>query len=297
MLGIRPWSLLMVAAAVSGCFGGQPPEPKFDKQHFEDYVRYAEGYTPSVKIDAENPTASAFPGIQRVVAHVSLGEQKIERIYYRMPDGQSYVAGNIWNLKQSPFLDVLARIPTDGPAFGPANAKITVVVFSDFQCPYCRQLASTLRDNIPKKNPDNVRVVFEDFPLDAIHKWARAAAEGAHCLGDGNPEAFWAFHDWIFEHQGDVTEANVHDKILEFAKTKSLDVAKIGSCMASHATASEVEKNQSAGQALQVQQTPTLFVNGRMLSGAVPWTTLDAVFKLELNRPKEMGSTYPVATK
>jgi protein-disulfide isomerase len=182
----------------------------------------------------------------------------------------------------------LDRLPMNGPAFGPADAKVTVVVFSDFQCPYCRQLATTLRTNIPKKYPKDVRVLFADFPLDAIHKWARAAAEAAHCMTDGNPEAFWTFHDWIYEHQGEITEANLREKMLAYAQSKGMDTAKVGTCMQNRSTAGEVEKDQRSGERLQVQETPTIFINGRELSGARPWETLDSVIRLELSRPADI---------
>jgi protein-disulfide isomerase len=133
-----------------------------------------------------------------------------------------------------------------------------------------------------------VRIVFEDFPIDAIHKWARAAAEAAHCLADQKPEAFWAFHDWIFEHQQEVNESNVREKALDVAKSQNLDLAKAGSCMDTHATAKIVETNVAAGRTLQVQQTPTIFVNGRSIPGAVSWSTLDTVIRMELNRPKNI---------
>jgi protein-disulfide isomerase len=165
-----------------------------------------------------------------------------------------------------------------------------MIVFSDFECPYCRELAKTLRDNIPQKYPTDVRVVFKDFPIDSIHKWARAASEAAHCLASQKPGAFWAFHDWIFEHQQEINETNVRDRVLGFAKQQNLDVPQVSSCLANHATAQEIDRNQQIGAALQISQTPTIFVNGRTVSGAVPWQTLDNIIKMELNRPKEIAA-------
>ena len=299
MLALRQLSFhLALLLLASSAWGGDASNAKFDKARFEAYVRYAEGYTSNVKIQSDVPTTSDFPGYSRVVVHASLGERKMDKTYYISPDGQRVINGTVWNVTRSPFADTLQHLPMNGPAFGASNPSVTVVVFSDFQCPYCRQLARTVRDNLPKKYPNDVRVVFADFPLDAIHKWAKAAAEAAHCLADGHPETFWSFHDWIFEHQGEITLANVKDKILAYAKEKNLDSAKIGACIDSHATAAEVEKNAAAGRLLQVQQTPTLFVNGRMLGGAVSWETLEAVIKLELDRPKDIVvSQTPVLAK
>lgn len=288
MLEIRMVGISLLSLAAMGLAVAQDKPPvKFDKARFEGYVRYAELFTAGVKIEVGDPVPSPYPGILRVPVHVSLGKEERDRTYFMLPDGR-FVDGKIWDLGESPFIDTLSLLPTNGPAFGPATAKVTIVVFSDFQCPYCRQLASTLRTNIPKQYPNDVRVVFADFPLDAIHKWARAAAEASHCMTDGDPQAFWAFHDWIFEHQGEITEANLRDKMLDYAKSKGMDTTKIGSCMQSHATAAEVEQSEKIGRQLQVQETPTMFINGRSLNGALPWDTLQAVIKIELSRPADI---------
>ncbi len=266
----------------------QTAPPKIDKQQLQTYLRYAEGFTNKVQIALDDPAPSTMPGYYRVLAHLTMGAQKAERVYYVTPDGKHVIAGSVWELDKSPFAETLAHLPTNGPSFGPADAKVTIVVFSDFECPYCREFAKTVRDNIPKKYPTDVRVTFEDFPIDAIHKWARAAAEAAHCLENQKPDAFWAFHDWIFEHQQEVNESNLREKALDVAKNQNLDVAKAGSCMDTHATAGIVERNVAAGRILQIQQTPTIFVNGRSIPGAVSWSTLDTVIQMELNRPKDI---------
>jgi protein-disulfide isomerase len=265
----------------------EPETATLDKTRLESFIRYTEGYTPVVKMTIDDPTPSAFKGLSRVVVHLTLGPQEIDKVYFVTPEGQ-FMSGTLWSLNESPWLDTLLHLPTDGPSFGPANAKLTLVVFSDFQCPYCRAFAKTMREDLPKKYGNDVKVVFEDFPIASIHKWAIAGAEASHCVGDGNPKTFWAFHDWIFDHQGEITEANVREKTLEFAKTQSLDAAKVSACLDSHATAEEVKKGLKAGTGLGIQQTPTFFINGRMVSGALPWNNLDAIVQLELNRPGQI---------
>jgi len=262
--------------------------PKIDKQKLETYVRYAEGFSPEVKISIDDPAPSPFTGYYRVLVHLTAGAHQLDRLYYATQDGQQFINGSIWKLNESPFVDTLEHLSADGPSFGPPNARVTIVVFSDFECPYCRALAKTLRDKIPQKYPTDVRVVFKDFPIDSIHKWARAASEAAHCLASQKPGAFWAFHDWIFEHQQEVNETNLRDHALAFTKQQNLDVVAVSSCMANHVTAQEVSRSQQSGAALQILQTPTIFVNGRTISGAIPWQTLDNVIKIELNRPKEI---------
>ncbi len=196
----------------------QTPGPKIDKPKLETYLRYAEGFTAQVKISIDDPTPSPFKGFFRLLVHITAGPHTEDRLYYITADSERLINGSIWQLNEDPFLDTLNHLPTDGPAFGPANARVTIVVFSDFECPYCRELAKTLRQNVPQKYPNDVRVIFEDFPIESIHKWARAASEGARCLADQKTQAFWAFHDWIFEHQQEVNEGNVREKVLAIGK-------------------------------------------------------------------------------
>ncbi|MBV9612401.1 MAG: thioredoxin domain-containing protein [Acidobacteriaceae bacterium] len=273
--------------------------PNLDKAKLEAYVRYIEGYTSAVKLSFDDPEPSAYKGYLRIAVHLSMGTQSVgDRVYYMSADGGQFFSGAPWNLSENPFLDTFEHLPSEGPSFGPANAKVTVVVFSDFQCPYCREFAKTMRDNLPKKYSDDVRVLFEQFPIASLHPWARAAAEAAQCLASQKSSAFWAFHDWIFDHQGDVNNAYqsqkatfanyLRDQTLAIAKEQNLDAENVASCVERHATAGAVEESVRTARALQIQQTPTEFINGRMISGAVPWKTLDAVIQLELNRPQEI---------
>jgi protein-disulfide isomerase len=266
-----------------------PVQPKLDKARLEAFIRYTEGYTPIVKIAVDDPTPSAFAGFSRVVVRLSIGEERrLDKVYFVSSDGKQFVNGVLWNLNESPYLDTLLHLPTDGFSFGPANAEVTMVVFSDLQCPACREFAKTIRTELPKKYPNNVRVIYKDFPIVAIHKWAFAAAEASHCLGDGNPGAFWAFHDWVFEHQQEVNETNLREKATAFASTQGLDASQVGACIDNHVKAEEVKESLKAGEALGIQQTPTFFLNGRLIGGALPWKNLDQVLQLELNRPREV---------
>jgi protein-disulfide isomerase len=289
---LRNCMLAVALAAAMTCHsseGASPAQPKIDKAKLEAFIRYTEGYTPLVQIAVDDPTPSAFASFFRVVVHLSMGkEQRIEKVYFVSADGRQFVNGTLWDLNESPYLDTLLHLPTNGPSLGPANAKVTMVVFSDFQCPYCREFARTMRNELPKKYPNDVRVIFKDFPIESIHKWAFAAAEASHCIGDNNPAAFWAFHDWIFEHQGEITEANVREKAVAFAATQGLNASQVSACMDNHAKADEVRASAKAGEGLGIQQTPTFFLNGRLIGGALPWKNLDPIIQLELNRPQEV---------
>ncbi len=267
--------------------------PPLNKPELEKYLRYAEGFTADVHFKIDDPTACTLPGFYRVMVHLATNAGgHLDRVYYVTPDGQNIINGSIWDFRLSPFSEALSHMPHDGYSFGPEDAKVQMVIFSDFQCPYCKEFAKTVRTNLAQKYPKDVRVVFEDFPIDSLHPWARAAAEDSHCVADEKPGEFWLFHDWIFEHQGEIKKDNLQSKVLDFAKDQNLDVAKVQACMDKHADAAVVERDIAAGQQLQVQQTPTVFINGRMVPGALPWPSLQSVIQLELNRP----ASVPAAT-
>jgi protein-disulfide isomerase len=287
----------ITAAAIAIVFIGSAAEvsapkasvPALDKPKLEAYLRYAEGYSPQVQIKVDDLAPDPIRGYYRAVVHLSRDKAKLERVYYT-PDGEHFINGTVWDLNSSPFLDTLQRLPTDGFSFGPTQAKVIIVLFSDFECPYCRRLASIIRDNVPRKYPSDVRVIFKEFPLESIHKWSRAAAEAGQCIGRQNQSAFWAWHDWVFQHQDQVNETNIRDNALNIAAAQHLDEAQIAGCIDNHATAPEIDESVKAGQQLQIQQTPTFFVNGRVINGAISWSTLDAIIQLELNRKANFKS-------
>jgi protein-disulfide isomerase len=262
--------------------------PKIDKAKLATYVRYAEAFTPTVQIAVDNPVPSAYPGYYRVIVHMTLGKQKLDRTYYTR-DGEHFINGVVWDLNKNPFLDTLVRLPENGPSFGPANAKVTIVVFSDLECPFCRALAQTIRKNVPKYYPHDVRVIFENFPL-VKHTWAHTAAEAGYCLSEQKPAAFWAYHDWIFAHQQEVTDAKppkdlIRSQVEAIAKQQGANPEKLRQCIETNAAAAGVDREVRLGRQLGIAQTPTFFVDGRMVAGSVDWATLDTLIKMELNRP------------
>ena len=279
--------------------------PKIDKQKVEAYVRYAEAFSSTVQIQVEDPTPSPYPGFYLLKVHLFLGGQKEDKRYYVSQDGQRIVNGTFWTLNESPFADTLSRLTTDGPSFGVPDARITIVVFSDFQCPYCRELAKSLRTNIPQKYPKDVRVVMKNFPIHAIHPWARAAAEAGACMAAQSTGAYWAYHDWVFEHQSELNK-EYQDKKLDFptylqdmaaslADQQKVDAAKVKSCIQNHSSAAEVDKDLAEGNRLSIGSTPTFYINGRPVGGAIPWNSLNTLIQMELNRPKEIGTAAGLA--
>jgi protein-disulfide isomerase len=262
--------------------------PKFDKQAVEKYLRYAEGYAAQVEIAVDDPTPSPIPGFNELHVHLKAGTNEAVRIYYVTPNAEQIVSGALYDLRKSPFATNLPKLKEEGaPATGPENAAVKVYVFSDFECPYCREEAKILRETVEKQHPNDLRIIFKDYPLEAIHQWAKPAAIAGRCIARQNNTVFWGFHDYMYEHQQEIGPNNLRDKVLEFAKGQSLDVLQLSSCMDTNATAGDVDRTVAEGRDLGISQTPTMFANGRPVTGALPAQQWDALINLELQRQKQ----------
>jgi protein-disulfide isomerase len=163
------------------------------------------------------------------------------------------------------------------PFYGNEKAPVTIVEFSDFQCPYCQRAMPTLR-RIQQTYGDRVRVVWKDFPLTRIHPQAAKAAEAARCAEEQGK--FWPYHDRLFANQ----DALMVDDLKKHAQDVALDTARFNSCLDSAKYATRVREGLDAGTVLGVSSTPTLFVNGRVMPGAYPYEELAAVIDEELQR-------------
>jgi len=175
-------------------------------------------------------------------------------------------------LIEPPRLDVAAV----GPAKGPENAPVTIVEFSDFNCPYCQRVTPTL-DELHARYPDRVRLVFRHFPLD-MHPRARAIAEASVCAAE--QDGFWDFHDAVFETGEPLSD----EQIREMASEVGLDVAALEGCLETGRAAEAVDRDLADGAAAGVTGTPAFFVNGIPLRGARDADQLARVIDAELAR-------------
>ncbi len=153
---------------------------------------------------------------------------------------------------------------TGAPARGPADAPVTIVAFCEFQCSDCRALVAALKRVLPAYE-GRVRYVFKSFPILDRHEWAEAAALGAYCARDQEPEAFWAFHDALFEGQDDVTTANLRAKLQELARAQGLDAARLERCVDEKTFLPVVVRDVYDARRVGARGTPTLLVNGRFV--------------------------------
>ena len=173
----------------------------------------------------------------------------------------------------------LASASVGLPVRGNPEAAITIVEFSDFQCPFCSRGAATI-EQVLEKYGDEVKIVFKHFPLD-FHQWAKPAAIASHCAGLQNHDAFWTLHDKYFEAQKEITPENVLEKSKEFLADAGIDMGKWSTCAEDKeseeykATSKLVDDDMAFGQKMGVSGTPGFFVNGRFLNGALPLSAFE----------------------
>lgn len=170
------------------------------------------------------------------------------------------------------------EVNSEGTALGPADAPVTVVEFSDYQCPFCVRAEPTVK-RLLREYEGRVRFVYKHFPIDAIHPDARAAAEAASCAEEQAPELFWEYHDRIFA-QNARFESAVLDTLAQ--DVDGLDLQEFRACMEERRFADRVQKDISDGEVVGVNSTPTFFINGVEVLGAQPYEEFQRVIDREL---------------
>jgi protein-disulfide isomerase len=214
-------------------------------------------------------------------------------------DGNTLARLSKWDISKNPA----ELISTDSrPVRGNPQAKITIVNFDDLECPYCAKMHAQLFPDTLDRYKDQIKVIYKDYPLIEIHPWALRAAIDANCLAAQSPAAYWNYVDYLHTHGDDVTgpqrdpakSAATLDRLArEEGQRSKLDSTKLEACLAKQDDTS-VRASMKEGDALGVDGTPTLFIDGERLSGALPesqvWLAIDRALKAE-------GITPPAPTQ
>ncbi|HWZ42955.1 MAG TPA: thioredoxin domain-containing protein [Candidatus Saccharimonadales bacterium] len=240
------------------------------------------GYDPGVSWQILDIRPSGISGVADVV--LSINKQAAQHLYLSS-DTQNAIVGELIPFGANPFAPARAKLlPADGPARGPEKPAITIVEFSDLQCPHCK----TAQPVIEKLVTDfpQIKFIFQQFPLPAsLHPWALKAALYADCAGKMSNDGFWKYINSVFENQGSIALATADDKLKELATGAGLDAAKLSACAAGPEADARVKKSMDLGQVLEVTSTPTVFVNGRRIQaiGSIPYDQLKALVKFEVD--------------
>lgn len=229
-------------------------------------------------------TIRKFYDDNKSVINGSFVETALEIRNYLMQQGrQSAFSALMFKLKKDYGYKSMvepdrAKVESAGhPSKGPATAPVTIVEFSDFECPYCGGLFPTLR-RVEDTYKDKIRIVYRQFPLNNIHPRAQKAAEASLCANEQNK--FWQFHDAMFTDQKNLTVDDLKAK----AAALSMNASTFATCLDSGKHAAAIQSSLEEGNRLGVDGTPALFINGRYLGGNQPYDAIAKIIEDELLR-------------
>jgi protein-disulfide isomerase len=272
----------MAASTAAAQAPASPAEltPAQIQKKVETQVRKLYALGPSFTIKVGAPAESQLPGLLAVNVEVTSEGSSDSVPFYISKDARYLMRGEIFDTTKDPFADTRAQITLAGaPSKGPANARVTVVEYADFQCPTCRGLYGIMKA-VQSQFPQ-VKFVYKDFPLEQIHPWSMTAATAGRCAYQQKPETFWVLHDRIYDNQEIISATTVWQTMLDYARDAALDVDSFRVCMSLPETKAAIQKSVNEAIKLKIANTPTVFVNGRRFIGA-DRQTLEQYIRFEL---------------
>jgi protein-disulfide isomerase len=301
-------SFVFFLLAVVAC-SAQAPSTDLDRR-IERQIRSHFNIPASVQIVVgPRKQSSEFPGYDAVSVTFSQADRKQEQEFLVAKDGKTLVRLTKLDITQDPYAELMKKIDLSGrPTRGGQDAKVTIVTYDDFQCPFCARMYSTLMDDVLPSYGDKVKLVIKDFPLVEIHPWAIRAAVNANCLAAQSEEAYWAFSDFVHANQklisaggmaltgSEPAKASLQQQqeyldrlAVEQAQKHKVAMAPLQACLQAQ-TKTAVQASMREGAELGVQATPTLFVNGEKVDGAIPAEQLRAMIDRAL---RDVGESVP----
>ena len=276
-------SLLLLLVICVGCVA-QSASPDLAKK-MERQIRSYYKVPSDVPVLVGPPAANSdFPGYEKYVVSVGSEGKKQDLTFLVSKDHSSMLRMVKFDLNKDPFAEIMSKIDVSGrPTRGAKASKVVVVNFDDFECPFCSRMHQTLFPEILKEYGDRITFVYKDYPLVEIHPWATHAAVDANCLASQNSDAYWDFADYIHANQHEVSNEKTPAARLEAldkltilqAQKHSLDTVKVQACVKAQ-DESAVKASMKEAEGIGVEATPTLFVNGEKIDGAVPVSELRA---------------------
>jgi protein-disulfide isomerase len=291
-------SLLILLLVCLGCVA-QSASPDVVRK-IEHQVRSFYTIPADIKVTVGAITASSdMPGYDAVSVNIDGGEGKSKDYKFLLSkDRATMLRVTKFDLNKDPFADIMSKIDITGrPSRGAKSAKVVVVDFDDFECPFCSRMHATLFPEIIKEYGDRVTIIYKDDPLSEIHPWAIHAAVDANCLAAQSADAYWDFADYVHANKREVdaektpaARFDAIDKITVLQGQKhNLDVAKLQSCVKAQKE-DAVRASMKEADDLGVNGTPALFINGQKIDGAVPIGELRAALDVAL---RDAGQPVP----
>jgi protein-disulfide isomerase len=290
-------AFLVLLLVCLGCSAQSPStsnpasSPSDITQSIERHVRAQYSLPPDVKVIVGPLRPSDFANYDALTVTFVSATKKQDFSFLLSHDHKTLIRLSKFDLTTDPYMETMKRIDVNGrPTRGNKDAKVTIVNFDDFECPFCSRVHATLFPGLFKEYGDRVLFIYKDYPIDDIHPWAMHAAVDANCLGAQNNDAYWEYADYLHNNGNAVSgQKNPEgwnaelDKLASLqAQKHDLDVPKLQACLKAQ-DENAVRASIREGEALGVEATPTMFVNGRKLDGAVPAeeirTVLDEALK------------------
>jgi protein-disulfide isomerase len=270
-------SFLLLLVVCLGCVA-QSASPDLTKK-IERQVRSYYKMPPEVQVTVGAPSPSPdFPNYDSVVITVDSGGKKQDLTFLVSKDRSSLMRLTKFDLTKNPLAETMSKIDVNGrPTRGAKASKVVVVNFDDFECPFCSRMHQTLFPEILKEYGDRVTFIYKDYPMLELHPWAMHAAVDANCLAAQSGDAYWDFADYIHANQHEVNSEKTPGARFEAldrltllqGQKHNVDVVKLQSCLKAQ-DESAVKASMKDGDAVGVDATPELFVNGEKIDGAVP---------------------------
>src|SRR5450631_13356 len=243
------------------------------------------GYDPTKTWKVTEIRPSEVPGLAEVLFVVTNAQGSGLNRLLVSSDGKHAISGDILPFGAKPFDDARVKLEkgVNGPAKGPARAAVTIVEFSDLQCPHCQKAAPAI-DQLLAQEPE-AHFVFQNFPLPA-HNWAEKAAGYVDCVGRISNDAVWKFIQKTFDEQANITESNADEKLKAIATAAGANGDEIATCAAKPDTKARVETSVALGKSVGVSGTPTLFINGQSVPGEAAVELLKKIVDFKASQEK-----------
>jgi protein-disulfide isomerase len=259
------------AASAPVASSGMPSEDAVDA-----FMKQMVGYNPEVTWKVAEIRPAGIPGLTEVTVVISSSQGSNTNKFYVTSDGKHAVTGDIIPFGPKPFEQDRVKLERGvmGPAKGPAKAAVTIVEFSDMQCPHCKQVSPVV-ETLLTQEPD-AHFVFQNFPL-PMHDWAEKAAGYVDCVGRTSNDAVWKFIQKTFEQQESITAANADEKLKAIATESGADAEQTAACAVKSDTRGRIETSLALGKSVGVTGTPAIFINGRLITGGAPVEVLKQI--------------------
>jgi protein-disulfide isomerase len=271
--------LLLICLGCSAQSPPSPPSPPVDMvRSIERHVRAQYSLPPEVTVILGPLRSSEFANYDALTVTFAGASKKQDFEFLLSHDRKMLLRVTKFDLTRDPYAELMKKIDVSGrPTRGNKDAKVTVVNYDDFECPFCSRMHTTLFPGLFKEYGDRVLFIYKDYPLEEIHPWAVHAAVNANCLGAQNGDAYWDYADYLHGNQQAISAEKGRDgqnaeldKLATVqAQKHNLYVAKLQACVKAQ-DEKAVRVSMREGDTVGVDATPTMFVNGQKLDGAVP---------------------------